>query len=266
MYKNFYASYMRSGTDGFQQKFLVDSYFVKTQCVLQRVLRDDWMVEIIASKLCEHFKIYHVEQKPCRVNILRNDVYYERMGVYSNNFELKGLHFVSAERLFNKYSDSINVKSYIQLDSVNKIYYLCERISKYSNIDYMEVLNYLFNLVFIDILVLNQDRHIHNFGVFWDSKESKYQIAKVFDCGMGLFENDNLFDGCTNLEDCLRYSYLEPFGDGPFELLEMLLSDKSFKLFLDNKRKYGKCSLLKNQFSNSMSWIYFSKIRKEMGV
>lgn len=267
MYKTFVVNekdslVMRTGTDGFQPKFTVNDYFLKTQCQMLNVLRDDWAVEYIASLICKHFMIYAVEQKPCHIIIQnRNKPDKVRMGVVSRNFELDNLHFISAERLFNTNNQSISTKEYRSFDAVNKIFYLANYISIYSNIPYYQVMEYLFSMVFVDLLVLNQDRHIHNFGVCWDNIKNCYTISPLFDFGMGLFENSNDFDDCNSLDDCLRYSYLEPFGEDPFDLANMLLNYQPFNKYLSLKKKYGKLSINKNIFPNDLAYEYYKKMK-----
>lgn len=256
----------RTGTDGYQPKFIVNdgNNFVKVQCQLNRVLRDDWKVEYIASKLCLHFKIKAVIQKPCRVVISYGNKEREYYGVVSDNFERNQLHFVSCERLFNKNNDTMSTSYYRHCNVMNKIYNLVERLSKYSQLFYAQVLEYIFDMVFIDLLVLNSDRHSHNFGVFWNNR--CYERALLFDFGIGLFENSNDFDTLNTLEECLRYSYLEPFGEDPFDVARQLLNDKNFQKYLECKRKNGKIKLDKKLFPNDVSYIYFKKIKELLSV
>ena len=75
----------------------------------------------------------------------------------------------------------------------------------------------------MDLLVLNQDRHFKNFGVFYNNIKKQFEPALLFDFGMGLFENDNQFDDMNTLEECMRYSYIDPFGEDPFKLAEELV-------------------------------------------
>lgn len=256
----------RTGTDGYQPKFLYEEKFIKCQCELQRYLRDDWLVEYIASLICEHYNINAVVQRPCNLQIINNRKIYERMGVISDNFELEGLHFISCERLFELNNDTVSTREYRSLYSIEKIYYLVEKISLYANLNYCDILNYIFNMLFVDLLVLNQDRHIHNFGVMWDSNQNCYVIPKLFDFGMGLFENSNDYDDCYSLDDALYYAGIEPLGEEPLILVDLLLNNDDFIYFLNNKRLFGELIINKELFPSELAYEYFLMMKNLLGV
>ena len=115
------------------------------------------------------------------------------------------------------------------------------------------------------MLVLNQDRHFKNFGVFWNVKMNRYEIAAVFDNGMGLFENDTMFDTMDKLGDCMRYSYIAPYGEDPFELLRMLKETQDYKVYLRNLN-IKRLNISKSLFIHTDNYEYFSKIKKLMEV
>ena len=255
---------IRSTTDGYQPKYFAEQgkYFLKSQCELQRVLRDDWMVEIIASMLCNHYKIDAVQQNPCKILTLntRGDIVKERFGVYSDNFEVDGTTFTSLQRVMDKYNDTLSKPEYIKLSAGSKFDYLIQLLNRYTDLTADECSEYISNMVMLDILVLNQDRHTHNFGLF--IKDGKYSVAKLFDFGMGMFENDNMFDDCKTLEDGLRFSYLEPFGEEPVDLLfELFNTNRAFKNHLVKKTsRHGYLTISKSYFPNDLAKDYYSMI------
>lgn len=61
------------------------------------------------------------------------------------------------------------------------------------------------------------------------------------------------------VNDCLGYSYLEPFGEDPFDLANMLLNYQPFNKYLNLKKKYGKLSINKNIFPNDLAYEYYKK-------
>ena len=259
---------VRSSTDGYQPKFLVDNgeKFIKVQCQIGRTLRDDWRVEDIASRICKQLKIYHIEQIPCKVKIKTNKgVVLDRLGVVSNNFERYGYQYISYNNILKRNNIDTNSKDYISLNAIDKMKYQVNIISTVCNIQPNIVFKYIFDLTTIDMLVLNQDRHFRNFGVFWNNKKGIYEIAPIFDNGMGLFENDNMFDSLDKLSDCMRYSYIAPYGEDPFELLNMLKRTSAYKNYL-NSLNIKKLNINKNLFIHPVSYEYFCKIKGNMEV
>lgn len=262
------ASNIRCGTDGYQPKFLVENgrKFLKVQCQIGRTLRDDWRVEDIASRICDTLNIYHVKQTPCKVKIKTNKgVVLDRLGVVSDNFERQGLQFISYSRILERNNINPKYKGYINLNTIDKIKYQVGIMSKLCKIDSRLLLKYMFDIATIDMLVLNQDRHFKNFGVFWNVKMNRYGVAAVFDNGMGLFENDIMFDNMDKLEDCMRYSYIAPYGEDPFELLGILKETQAYRGYLGNL-DIKRLNISRSLFVHQASYEYFCKIKKLMKV
>lgn len=258
----------RVATDGFQPKFLVNNgnCFLKVQCELNRTLRDDWRVEDIASRICKQLKIYAIEQTPCKVRIKNNKgKIVDRYGVVSKNFEKDGYSFVSYSRMLDTMKIDRNDKLFIRSNFIEKMEILIKNISRFSKINESIMAKYIFDMVIVDMLVLNQDRHFKNFGVFYNNTTCKFEVAMLFDFGMGLFENDNMFDDMDKLSDCMRYSYIAPFGEDPFDMARML---KETKIGSDYLRKLdiGNLNISKGLFVRDTAYEYFRAIKKELTV
>lgn len=214
--------YTRSDTDGFQMKALSRDrqWFVKSQAVMAGKRMNDWMVEAIASALCEQLEIPHVEQIPCRL-------FYEGrpyMGVCSRNFELDGYTFISFERLLERDGKSSRDEEFIRLGPLEKLRWCSRELSKAGSLPEEQTLKYMLDLALIDCLVGNTDRHTRNFGLFFSSHQAAYGIPLIFDNGMGLFEHDYYKDEYTDFEEAMRTVYVEPYGEDPFDMLRLLIS------------------------------------------
>ena len=215
--------YTRSDTDGFQMKALSQDrkWFVKSQAVMAGKKMNDWMVEAIASDLCSQLQIPHVEQMPCRL-------FYEGhpyMGVCSRNFELDGFTFISFERLLERKNKSSRDEEFIHLSSQDKLRWCARELSEAGNLSEELTLKYMLDLALIDCLVGNTDRHTRNFGLFYCAGQSSYMVPLIFDCGMGLFEHDYYRDEYADFDEAMRTVYVEPYGEDPFDLLEILIRE-----------------------------------------
>lgn len=249
----------RSGSDGYQAKYFADSrkHFIKTQASLSGVLMNDWMVEIIASKLCDRLNINCVKQQHCKVR----DEVKTLDAVVSKNFELDGWDFVSFESLLNRLSgESTQDSFFIRLGTIEKMEYCAKVIAKACNINYKYALKYMIDLAVIDILVGNNDRHTKNFGVFWDINNNKFSIAKIFDNGMGLFENDYYRDNYKNLQERMRNVYVAPYGEDPFDMIKIL---KNY-ININNIYNFGNIKSSELTFPNEDSKVYFKEILNEL--
>jgi hypothetical protein len=142
---------------------------------------------------------------------------------------------------------------------------IANTISNYSGLPKQGTLLYVLNLLLVDLLVLNQDRHFSNFGIFYNAIANKFSIARIFDCGMGLFENESSFDNMTTLEECMRYSYIAPYGDDPFELAYQLKNTNLGYKYLKTMN-VKRLHIDRNLFINKLGYEYYVKIKKALEV
>lgn len=90
----------RSGVGGYQPKYVQGNNFIKSQAYIGRGYVDDWMIEVIASKLGKQLGFNIVNQEPCIIKENRGIV--KIYGVASDNFETESIHFVSIKRLLGE--------------------------------------------------------------------------------------------------------------------------------------------------------------------
>ena len=228
---NFYFSkknkvLTRTDTNGYQLKGITHNrrYFVKSQAIISGVALRDYLVEIIASNICNQLSIPCVQQRQC--SFVYEGQSYD--GVYSENFELDGYTFISFERLLNRQGLSTKDEDFIALDSISKLKWCANQLSIIGKLEYKETLKYMLDLAIIDCLVGNVDRHTKNFGLFFNAYSGKYETPLVFDNGMGLFENDYYRDSYNTFDEAMRNVYVAPYGEDPFDMIEML--NKEFDL------------------------------------
>ncbi len=216
----------RTDTDGFQMKALTGDrkYFVKSQALIGGLAMRDHRVEVIASDICRQLSIPCVDQRLCRF------IYEGRSfeGVYSKNFELDGYTFVSFESLLARRNKSSDEREFISLDAPDKLKWCAKELSAAGDIPYDMTLKYMLDLAVIDCLIGNIDRHTRNFGLFFNVNTGRYEIPLLFDNGMGLFENDPYRDSYKSFDEAMNYVYVSPYGEDPFDMLDML--DKEYDL------------------------------------
>lgn len=219
--------YIRTDTDGFQLKAFSDNreWFAKAQAIISGVKMDDWAVELIASDLCEQLGIPHIEQTECDFCYGLDTLH----AVYSRNYELDGYSFISFERLLGRIGHIPNEEEFIHLDAIGKMKWCAEKLAEAGNLSYDSTLKYMLDLALIDCLVGNVDRHTKNFGLFYNTFTNKYEIPLIFDNGMGLFEHDYYRDHYTSFEDAMRTVYVSPYGEDPFDMIEILKAEFDLK-------------------------------------
>lgn len=213
----------RSSTEGYQPKYFTRDRktFIKAQASISGVFMNDWKVELLASDICEHWKIPHVKQIPCKIITKSGELH----AVKSRSFEQDGKTFQSFRSLLDYNYFSMEDDNFIKLDAVDKLKWCADKLSRLCNLEYIACETYMLDLAMLDIIVGNIDRHSKNYGVFFDTIHSCYEIALIFDNGMGLFENDYYRDNYKTYEDALHNVYIAPYGEDPFELVDLLASN-----------------------------------------
>lgn len=246
--------YTRTDTDGFQLKALSSDrkWFVKSQAILGGKCMDDWAVEIIASDLCRQLDIPCVYQREC-VFVYGSRSY---KGVYSENFEQDGYSFISFESLLERNGMSSRDEAFIKLAAIDKLKWCAKMLSQLGGLSYGDTQKYMLDLALIDCLVGNVDRHTRNFGLFYNVLDRKYEVPMIFDNGMGLFEHD-----CyeyASYEDAMRSVYVAPYGEDPFEMIQML--DEEFSL----RKIYPKLTefVYKSHLQKPFAVEYMERMRK----
>lgn len=237
-----------SGSNGYQMKFVKDDLFLKASAIIRHKEVKDHLVEKIASDIAEDLDIPCVRQDICIIDydgLIMN-------GVKSKNFNKEGIEYVPFRSFLDFNRKSFIEEQMIKCSTVNKIALCSQVVSDCCEITKEEYNKYLIECAIIDCLVGNVDRHLKNFGLF--VKGDKYSVPLIFDNGMGMFENDPYKDSYKTLDDAYCYLYINPYGEDPFDMIDILLSEYDLKRYDFTKIKEPK------EFPSDLAKIYFDKM------
>lgn len=131
------------------------------------------VMEVIASNLAKDLGIKDVvEYFPCVLNIEElNGNISRSIGCYSFQFTNDNEEVVSF--------DDLEVSSHNYNNNI-------KGIAAKTNINELEVRDYIDRCLLIDSLILNIDRHLGNLAVIKNSKTGKYRLCPVFDFGLSM--------------------------------------------------------------------------------
>ena len=209
--------------------------FIKKQFEYQEKLWRDDLVEIIASEIAKQMplewcNVTVIEQHACVIHENEKEYY----GVYSKDFIEDFGKFISFQRLLecNKVhfpdNGSIEEKWKFTLDFFHSI---CN----------LETKDYLIVMALIDYLVGNEDRHLNNFGCT-SKEEGHFNIAPLFDFGLGLFEHDRRYEGVP-FRKCLSLMESKPFSPDNQEVIEFLLNRYNLEKYLPKTLDLSHCQI-----------------------
>ena len=205
-------------------KWYHEGKFIKTSSINNNDIKPRFMYEsyseIIVSALCKDLGIRNcVQYKPCKIII---DDTVTTIGCYSESFIKESEEYLSIGQLmeYGAIQLPIGVKAYTRLKQI------------FSNARFTEMLD---NIILLDYVILNCDRHYGNFGVIRKVGGS-IKAAPIFDSGDSLF-GSKFISGLEYSKDLERYVTARPFSIDFNKQLELvnkrLTFDKSFRYTKD---------------------------------
>lgn len=174
----------RTITKGTQEKYFLDDYYYKVDTIF-----DEGATEYLVTLLLQHTALNpksYVTYEPCIIN--------NQPGCKSKSFLLNpDESFVTMNSLYEKQTGNTDLANHLMSLSTaeTRLNYLLELVSTF-NIDVSQFRQYLNTLMQLDMLILNPDRHVHNYGVIYNEKLHIYRVAPIFDNGQALSVEPNI--------------------------------------------------------------------------
>lgn len=196
--------------------------------------------EVLASLICKKMNFNYV---PYTLEVIHNVVVSKCPCFINTNTEL-----ITAYQVLHKNCDKTNAyEEYIKILEKNNILNVREQLE---------------NMIILDYIILNEDRHLNNFGIIRNVETLKWEsIAPIFDNGQSLniidyndkevlakgdgrfFYGPTSFDNMLlNIKDIKRYDLSKL--DGVVEEFEKLLKSYSHITNMTDRRINKICTLL----------------------
>ena len=172
-------------TGGHQIKFLSGNSFVKKDTMGYEALAEVLVSELESRIVNENFKF--VDYSFCR--ILDNGRYFN--ACFSESFLSEDDNFIP---IYTLIKENISVSDFNKLTSmsgINFVNQLIEYITQITNINISEITDWLSCMVKLDYLILNEDRHLGNFGVILNNR--RFKLAPLFDHGLSLLSDTSKY-------------------------------------------------------------------------
>ena len=202
-----------STSKGNQEKYYSseENAFIKLRFYYDNKYWNDFLVEVISSKVFASL--------PTGVSVLKQLPVWTNKGwgCYSKNFCNNG-KFLSFENLLET--------NRLRFTDNDRYRYVLDVYAKY-NID---ATTYIDTMIVLDAVVLNEDRHLNNFGILY--KDGAFTLPPIFDNGLGLFEHDYKYSYVTELGVALRKAKAKPFNVDFFKSVQKNVSSASLSTIL----------------------------------
>lgn len=205
-----------TSSKGNQRKWSDGTIWVKAAFDYDGRLWQDYLVEIIAADIGSQLDFNVVPQGLAAIRV--NDER-ERLGCWSTNFLPEGYAFISFQRLLETYDFIAAFDKATKQQPPSVMFEATKNI--FEKITGLDVTHYLTEMLLLDYLIGNEDRHLNNFGVLWNAENREFRIAPLFDNGLGLFEHDSIYDN-LHLFQAIRKMKGKPFSKNLEKAVDMV--------------------------------------------
>ena len=198
-----FQSVVSEGTSkGNQLKFYKDGYWIK----LDNPRCFEGLAEDFVSKLCSCIIDFPYIAYTTNQFEYNDDIYNGCMSY--NMFNDLNVSFVSLRKLLKGNSIPLNIFIKDE-DTARNMLNVIDTVGKITNID---ISNYLFRILMLDALIINEDRHYMNLGVA--NKNGRFYESQCFDNGSSLFCTNWTYKKRKTLEENINFakSVARPFS------------------------------------------------------
>lgn len=196
---------MSSTSKGNQVKWVCGGKFLKADS-----MGYESIAEVLATEVEMAIKdINFVDYSLCVIN----EGGHKYCGCSSDIFIMEGESLVSVDRVLSRYAGSEKSKSILLRGIVGKelVSRLCDICSQLTKISKYEIMNYFSQIVKLDALILNEDRHLNNI-TFIQGTDGSYRCSPIFDNGLSFLSDVYDYPLSVDISILIRKVKAKPFS------------------------------------------------------
>lgn len=206
---------VQGSSRGTQPKYYDNGYWYKANNLGYEGLAEALISKVLA---CSNVKEF-VDYEACTIN--------GRPGCRSKSFTGPTESFLSFQRIYEIYCGGNLLDAVHGLRTIaERIQFAVDFIKEYTGADCSE---YLSQILTLDMLTLNTDRHFNNLGVIIDSEKNISRPAPIFDNGNSLLSDWERFSAEESIEENIEKVVGQPYAAN----LEAQAAAAGFGLELD---------------------------------
>ena len=193
------ALVMTSGSSvGTQAKYYDRGYWLKADRAGTESTAE-YLISLVLS--CSDIRDYVTYEK-CTIN--------GKPGCRSKSFLSVDEAFISFQRLYDMFEGGNLSERILPMKRVvDRIDFVKNFVLEYTGVDCTE---YLSQVLSLDMLSLNTDRHFHNLGIITNRSSGQSRTAPLFDNADALLCNYSKFEPDVEMEELLTRVYAQPFS------------------------------------------------------
>ena len=191
-----------SSSKGNQLKWQKGEYWYKVDCSGYEAL-----AEFIVSQLLKKStaKVISYDLVPLKY------ANKELVGCKSKDFLQPEQELITLQRLYQTHQGESLVEKLVPMEVSERIKYVVDFVKKSTNL--FNFGQYLSTLLEVDALFVNEDRHMNNIAVLFNSKKKTYDYCPLFDNGAALFSDTiTSFPMDYDVWKCFKEIKAKPFS------------------------------------------------------
>lgn len=181
-----YVVLSRSGSLGTQPKYYKDGYWYKLDRMGHEGLAEALVSDVLCCSNISDFVVY----ERCTINGV--------CGCRSKSFLNPGEQFVTFTSLYRSMRLGDLGSVIYSIPTVEeRLRFLLDFVRDITGVDCTE---YLYQILTLDMLIRNPDRHFKNLGLIFGA-DNKYRVSPIFDNGQGLVQNYTITPPYLDIEE-----------------------------------------------------------------
>lgn len=207
-YKEFTESLLPMNTGhsskGNQLKFHEGNFWYKAD-----YMGYEGLSEVICSLLLTHSNVSsHVIYSPVWIGYEGK----QYLGCKSAHFLKPNEEIITLDHLFRQYTGLNLTKELAHIPDIKRrLTYVVELVENFTGLEDFGA--YLTMMLEIDTFFLNEDRHVNNIAVLYDTKDDEFHFCPYFDMGLSLFSDiKEDFPYEKEIEECFKSIKAKPFS------------------------------------------------------
>lgn len=218
---------LSSTSKGNQIKWVKDGKFLKADSMGYESIAEVLAAEVEAATE----NLDYINYSLCLINENGTNLF----GCVSDVFTDTGDSIISVDRLLSRYAGSEAekhrlLKNISGKDLVKKVVGICSQLT---SISYDEVMVYFSNIIKLDAIILNEDRHTNNI-TFIKSGEGVYKCSPIFDNGLSFLSDAVDYPLEYNTASLIRKVKSKPFSVDFMKQLEYFSDCDPLKIDIES--------------------------------
>ncbi len=207
-----------SGTsDGAQDKYKKDGIWYKIDGKKQEGFNEELVSRILSCSNMSEDQFVKYEQ------IFING----QPGCCSPDFNKSGEEDISIYRLYANTHGGDIARLLATMDMDDAMEFTMNFVKEQTGLDIRE---YLANVLALDQLILNTDRHMNNLCIIHDAINNKYRPAPIFDNGRSFFCGDKKYDDSISVSENMKHLVFRPFSASANLMVSYLRKYQTLKI------------------------------------